>query len=144
MNRDQRRGRRGLRSIHKLVCRIDRCGPDVLEHILRVTLLQHDADRSSRSREAKRLLKRALRRLRFVSRFPLSVDRCEPAGVQQLLRLQIADLEQILAEVRRVNRLRRIAGPWQRLNHHAVDTEDLLRRITRVVVIHAHRRRRGG
>ena len=93
--------------------------------------------------KAQRLLKRPLRRLSFVRCFPLAIDRSKPARIKKLLRLRVANFEQILAEIRRIDRLLRIAGPGKRLNHHAVDAEHFLRRIAGVVVIEPHRRRCG-
>ena len=44
----------------------------------------------------------------------------------------------------RSSRLRRVAGPLERLDDDAVEAEALVRGIAGVVVVHAHRSRRGG
>src|SRR6185369_17348348 len=118
--------------------------PDVLEVIFLIPLLQDNGYRAGWSGEAQRLLERALARFSFVGRFPLAVNRGKAPRIQQLLRLHIANFKEILTQIRRIDRLLRVAGPWQRLDHDAVNAEHLLRRIAGVVVVESHRGRRGG
>ena len=92
----------------------------------RVALLDDDLHRCGRHREAQRLVERARHRLRLAGGLPLAVDRGEAARVDDAVRGAVDDLEQVLAEVRVVDRPRRIARPGQRLEHQPVEAEALL------------------
>src|SRR5882762_4536362 len=82
LNRYQRRGRGGLRTVDEYVLGIDHDGPDIAPGILRVALFQNNLNGGVGSREAQGLAEGARQRLGFVSSFPLAEDGSEPARVK--------------------------------------------------------------
>ena len=134
---------RRRRALDEHVGRIDSCGPHRLERLRRVAPLHHDVDRPGGRREAQRLLERPVR-LRGLGRgHPLAVDRRIAARVKDAAG-RVAHLETVLAEIGVVDRPRRAARPRQRLDHDAVDGEDLGALASGVREIEPHRRRLRG
>ncbi len=113
--------------------------PDVAELVLRIPLAQDDAHRRVWRGEAKRFVKRPRDLRRFLGRLPLAVDRREASRVQHAASSGILHLEEVLAEVRAIDRLLRIARPLERLDHDAIDAEDLLLGVAGVEVVDAQR-----
>src|SRR5262245_7419641 len=138
LDRDDRAGRRGRRRIDVHVFRVHDQRPDLAEGVLRVPLLERDLDRRLGSRKPQRLREGAAELLRLPRRLPLAVDRREPAGVDDPVRGAVDDLEEVLSEVRGVDRLARVAGPGGRLDHDAVEAERLRRGVAGVEIIHPH------
>ena len=148
MQRDQSARIRGRYRRDELVRGIDGHRPRVAEEIAGIALLDDDANRRARSREPQRFGKRPVDLLGLARRLPLAVDRAEPARVEHASAGGVGDLEQVLAAVGGVDRLRGTTGPRQRLENDPVQAEAFLFRVARVVVVHAHRfwrrGRRGG
>src|SRR3546814_3908734 len=69
----------------------------------------------------------------------LAVHRGEAPRVDHAVRRPVDDLEEVLAQVRFVDRLARVARPGERFEHDAVEAEPLRGRVAGVEVVDAHR-----
>ena len=81
------------------------------EAIVGLPLLERHANRLRRPREPQRLVKAPMRGPDFGGGLPLAVNRRKPAGVEDAVARFVAHLEQVLAEVGRVDELRAASGP---------------------------------
>ena len=149
LQRDQLAGRRRARGVDQHVGRIDHQRPDLAEVVLPVALLQDDLHRAvgkRGAREAQRLGEGAVDLGSLAGRLPLAVDRRETARVEQAARAAVDHLEEVLAEIRVVDRLRQVSRPRQRLDDHPLEREALLAGVAGVEVVDTQRlrRRRGG
>src|SRR5271165_1791234 len=136
--------RRWARRIHKLVLRIDRRPPHLVEGALAFgALFQRNINHARRTWKAQRLGKRTARMLRLVRCFPFSKHRTEAARIDQLPALPFPNLKQIVAQLALINRFGGIARPLQRLQHRAVEREPLVMGIAAVIVINPHGARGG-
>ena len=141
------RGR--ARAVDRGVARVHGHRPGLAEEARGVALLQDDLDRARRLREAQRLVEGAVRPLRLVGRLPLAADAGEAARVEGAVRGAVDHLEEVLAEVRVVDRPGGVARPGA-LEDEAVEGEALLGRARGVEVVEPQRagrrrrRRRGG
>ena len=102
----------------------------------RVALLEHDLHRARRARGSAPTRGSArLRLLGLVRRLPLAVDAGEAARVEERVgSWRVEHLEEVLAEVRVVDRAVRRARP-RALEHEAVEREALLGRAAGVEVV---------
>src|SRR6185369_2983132 len=69
---------------------------------VRRALQQIDLDRLLREGEAERFVERAALAFRFIRRLPLAVDAAEAGGEEQAVRLAVAHLEPVRAEIHEV------------------------------------------
>ena len=117
--------------------------PGLAEEALGVALLQDDLHRALRLREAQRLVEGAVGALRLVGRLPLPADAGEATRVHDAVRGAVDHLEEVLAEVRVVDRPVGVAGP-RALEHEAVEGEALLGGARGVEVVEPERGWRPG
>ena len=135
------RGRGG--PVDRRAPRVDRRRPGLAEETVRAALLHHDLHRAPRLGEAERLVERAVPALRLVGRLPLAADARETARVDRAVRGLVDHLEEVLAEVRVVDRARGVPGP-EALEHDAVEGEAFLGGTRGVEIVEAQRAGRLG
>src|SRR5438552_488319 len=129
--------RLALRRVDEAGARIDERGPDLLKCAVLVALLDDELHRLLRPGEAHRLLDRAGPLLRFVRGHPFTEDRREPARVDCLIRVAIDDLEEVVAEVERVDQAGTAARP-QSVRDHRIEGDDFFASVSGVEVIDPH------
>ena len=134
------RRRRGTVDEHVLGVHVRR--PDVLELVSRIALPDDHLHGCVRRGKTERLVKRPVHLPGFVGRLPFPIDRGKAARVHHAPG-GVPDFEEVLAQVRPVDRLVHVARPLERLDHDPIDAEQLLLLVPRVVVVEPHRPWRG-
>jgi hypothetical protein len=129
---------------HEHVLGVDHQGPELVEDVARVALLEEHLDGLLGSGEAQRLVEGAVDLLGLAGGLPLAIDGGEPARIKEAVGGLVADLEEVLAEVGLVDGARGVAGPRQRLEDEPVEAEALLGGVTGVEVVDAEGARSGG
>ncbi len=129
--------RRAVGRVDEARPRVDERRPDLLERAVLVAMLDDQLHRLLRPRKADRLFEGSGPGLRLVRRGPLAEDRVESPRVDDLVRLPVDDVEEILAEVRRVDEARPAAGPWT-VGDDLVQGDHFLAVVAGMEVVDAH------